>query len=93
MNFYLKMLIKILERSMIANDSEILKKLKSGYDLSSEEKKELEEMIDNLIQEEKMSNRYLYDRQKTAITYGEIKLPLEYRVERTVYCFANYFKN
>ena len=49
MNFYLKMLIKILERSMIANDSEILKKLKSGYDLSSEEKKEWEEMIDNLI--------------------------------------------
>ena len=41
MNFYLKMLIKILERSMIANDSEILKKLKSGYDLSREEKKEL----------------------------------------------------
>ena len=28
---------------------EILKKLKSGYDLSSEEKKELEELIDNLI--------------------------------------------
>ena len=28
---------------------EFLKKLKSGYDLSSEEKKELEELIDNLI--------------------------------------------
>jgi len=28
---------------------DILKKLKSGYDLSSEEKKELEEIIDNLI--------------------------------------------
>ena len=41
MNFYLKLLIKILERSMTAKDSEILKKLKSGYDLSSEEKKEL----------------------------------------------------
>ena len=36
MNFYLKLLIKILERSMTAKDSEILKKLKSGYDLSSE---------------------------------------------------------
>ncbi len=35
-------LIKILEKSMTAKDSEILKKLKSGYDLSSEEKKELE---------------------------------------------------
>jgi len=40
MNFYLKLLIKILERSMTAKDSEILKKLKSGYDLSSEEKTE-----------------------------------------------------
>ena len=49
MNFYLKLLIKMLEKSMTANDSEILKKLKSGYDLSSDEKKELEEMIDNLI--------------------------------------------
>lgn len=49
MNFYLKLLIKILEKSMTANDREILKKLKSGYDLSSDEKKELEEMIDNLI--------------------------------------------
>ncbi|WP_324283943.1 hypothetical protein [Fusobacterium polymorphum] len=49
MNFYLKLLIKILERSMTAKDSEILKKLKLGYDLSSEEKKELEEIIDNLI--------------------------------------------
>ena len=28
MNFYLKLLIKILEKSMTANDSEILKKLK-----------------------------------------------------------------
>ena len=46
MNFYLKLLIKILERSMTAKDSEILKKLKSGYDLSSEEKKELEELIE-----------------------------------------------
>ena len=49
MNFYLTLLIKILERSMTAKDSEILKKLKLGYDLSSEEKKELEEIIDNLI--------------------------------------------
>ena len=49
MNFYLKLLIKILEKPMTAKDSEILKKLKPGYDLSSEEKKELEELIDNLI--------------------------------------------
>lgn len=49
MNFYLKLIIKILERSMSAQDSPILKKLKAGYDLSNEEKKELEEMIDNLV--------------------------------------------
>ncbi len=49
MNFYLKMLIKILERSMSATDSKILKKLKDGYDLSAAERKELEEIIDNLI--------------------------------------------
>lgn len=48
MNFYIKLIIKILEKSMTAQDSEILKKLKSGYDLSNEDKKELEEMIDNL---------------------------------------------
>ena len=49
MNFYLKLIIKILEKSMTAKDSDILKKLKAGYDLSNDEKKELEEMIDNLI--------------------------------------------
>lgn len=49
MNFYLKLLIKILEKSMTAKESEILKKLKAGYDLSTEERKELEEMIDNII--------------------------------------------
>ncbi|STO31088.1 Uncharacterised protein [Fusobacterium necrogenes] len=48
MNFYEKMLIKILEKSMTAQDSEILKKLKSGVDLSAQDKKELEELIDNL---------------------------------------------
>lgn len=49
MNFYLKLIIKILERSMTAKDSEILKKLKSGYDLTKDERNELEELIDNLI--------------------------------------------
>ena len=48
MSFYEKMLIKILEKSMSAQDSEVLKKLKSGIDLSTEDKKELEEMIDNM---------------------------------------------
>ena len=48
MNFYEKMLIKVLEKSMSAQDSEILKKLKSGIDLSAQDKKELEELIDSL---------------------------------------------
>lgn len=48
MSFYEKMLIKILEKSMSAQDSEVLKKLKSGIDLTTEDKKELEEMIDNM---------------------------------------------
>ncbi len=48
MNFYVKLIIKILERSMAGHDSEILMKLKKGIDLTSEDKKELEEMIDNL---------------------------------------------
>lgn len=48
MNFYVKMIIKVLERSMTGQDSEILKKLKSGIDLNTEDKKELEELIDNL---------------------------------------------
>lgn len=39
MNFYLKLLIKILERSMTAKDSEILKKLKSGYDYQVKKRK------------------------------------------------------
>lgn len=48
MNFYEKMLIKVLEKSMSAQDSEILKKLKSGIDLSAKDKKELEDLIDSL---------------------------------------------
>ena len=39
MNFYLKLLIKILEKSMTAKDSEILKKLKSGYDFKWRKKR------------------------------------------------------
>lgn len=49
MNFYVKLLIKILEKSISTNDSNILKKLKSGYDLTAQEKKELEELIDNIL--------------------------------------------
>ena len=48
MNFYIKLIIKILEKSTTGQDSEILYKLKKGIDLNSEDKKELEEIIDNL---------------------------------------------
>lgn len=48
MNFYMQLLIKILEKSMSAQDSSVLKKMKAGYDLTNEDKKELEELVDNL---------------------------------------------
>lgn len=48
MNFYIKLIIKILEKSMMGQNSKILKKLKKGIDLNTEDKKELEEMIENL---------------------------------------------
>lgn len=48
MDFYVRMLIKVLEKSMSACESEVLKKLKSGYDLSAKDKKELEYLIENL---------------------------------------------
>lgn len=48
MNFYIKLIIKILEKSMTGQDSEILYKLKKGIDLNSEDRKNLEEIIDNL---------------------------------------------
>lgn len=48
MNFYVKMLIKVLEKSMSAQESEVLKKLKTGIDLDTKDRKELEELIDNL---------------------------------------------
>ncbi len=48
MNFYIKLIIKVLERSMVGQDSEILYKLKKGIDLTTEDKKELEELIDNI---------------------------------------------
>lgn len=48
MNFYIKMIIKMLERSMTGQDSEVLEKLKKGIDLSIRDKEELEEIIDSL---------------------------------------------
>ena len=49
MEFYKKMVIKVLESSESARESYLLKILKSGYDLSQKEKMELEELIDSII--------------------------------------------
>lgn len=49
MEFYKKLIIKILERSSIGEDNKILVKLKSGHDLSQKEMMELEELIDTII--------------------------------------------
>lgn len=49
MEFYKRLIIKILESSTSASDSQILKILKSGKDLNSKEKEELEEIIESII--------------------------------------------
>jgi uncharacterized protein YnzC (UPF0291/DUF896 family) len=48
MDFYRRMLIKVLKSSMSGQESNVLKVLESGYDLSNEDREELEELIDNL---------------------------------------------
>ena len=48
MDFYKRMLIKILKNSMGGCESNVLKILESGYDLNVKDKEELEELIDNL---------------------------------------------
>ncbi|MCS5421894.1 MULTISPECIES: hypothetical protein [Psychrilyobacter] len=48
MDFYKRMLIKILKNSMAGRESNVLKILESGYDLNTKDKEELEELIDNL---------------------------------------------
>ncbi len=49
MEFYKKMVIKVLESSSTASDSEILKVLKSGQDLTAKDKDKLVELIDSII--------------------------------------------
>jgi len=48
MDFYKRMLIKVLKNSMTGCESNVLKILESGYDLNIKDKEELEELIDNL---------------------------------------------
>ena len=49
MEFYKKLVIKILERSSLGQENKLLKKLKSGHDLSQREMQELEELFDHII--------------------------------------------
>jgi hypothetical protein len=48
MDFYKKLLIKLIESSSSGSESKILDTLKSGNDLTQKERKELEELIENL---------------------------------------------
>ncbi len=49
MEFYKRLIIKILEKSSLGYESLILKKLKSGHDLNQKEMQELEELIEQII--------------------------------------------
>ena len=49
MEFYKRLIIKILERSSVGSDKRILKKLKSGYDLTQREMAELEELLEHIL--------------------------------------------
>lgn len=49
MEFYKKLIIKILERSLIGENNILLHKLKSGHDLTQKEQRDLEELIDTII--------------------------------------------
>ena len=49
MEFYKRLIIKILERSSVGFENRILKKLKSGYDLTQKEMAELKELLENIL--------------------------------------------
>ena len=49
MEFYKRLIIKILDKSSLGHESSLLKKLKSGHDLNQKEKQELEELIEQII--------------------------------------------
>ena len=49
MEFYKRLIIKILERSSVGSDNRILKKLKSGSDLTQREMAELEELLEHIL--------------------------------------------
>ena len=49
MEFYKRLIIKILEKSSVGSDNRLLEKLKSGYDLTQREMNELEELLDSIL--------------------------------------------
>lgn len=49
MEFYKSLIIKLLEKSMLANDDKILVKLKKNIDLDQNERRHLEELLENLV--------------------------------------------
>ena len=49
MEFYKRLVIKILERSSLGEENKLLIKMKSGIDLNQREMLQLEEIIDNII--------------------------------------------
>ena len=50
MEFYTRLVIKILERSSLGEENKLLKKMKSGIDLTQKEMLQLEEIIENILQ-------------------------------------------
>ncbi len=49
MDFYKKLIIKVLESSVSGQESYLLKLLKAGEDLTQKERRELEELIEQII--------------------------------------------
>ncbi|VWL85834.1 hypothetical protein [Oceanivirga miroungae] len=49
MEFYKSLVIKILDRSLVGSDSHLLKKLKKNIDLTQDERRELEELLENIL--------------------------------------------
>ena len=49
MEFYKRLIIKILEKTTIGENNHLLLKLKSGHDLTQKERAELEELFDSIL--------------------------------------------
>jgi hypothetical protein len=49
MDFYRKLVIKVLESSLTGSESHLLPLLKAGEDLTQKERRELEELIEQIL--------------------------------------------